>query len=101
MIKIDFIGGISHFNFIPDEGYAPVTVITCVGIDNSGRRFESERLVNLEQLPNNIEINILTPLVEPGMNASLRVTSAMHSTVSLLAIDQSEILISTKSLKLK
>lgn len=92
MIKISFENGISRFSFTPDEGYAPMTTITCIGLTNNGKIFVAEEKLHFNKLNNKLEIKILTPNVEPGKNASLRVTSALHSTVSLFATDQSEIL---------
>lgn len=93
MIRIAFTNGVARFSFIPDEEYLPTTQVTCVGIDTNGQRFETHRLINLEQLPNRVDIDLLTTLVEPGENATLRITSGIHSTVSLLAIDQSKVLV--------
>jgi hypothetical protein len=95
---ISFEDGFSRFSFIPDGAYTPVTQITCVGIDNYGHRYESEVLVNFDELANKVTIELLTPTVEPGMNASIRVSASLHSTISLLAIDHSkkEILSSLK-----
>lgn len=54
MIKITFNDRIARFTFTPDATYAPVTQITCVGINNYGARYETQTLVSFEQLPVNV-----------------------------------------------
>lgn len=54
MKKITFVDGLSNFDFIPDENYSPVTQITCVGLDRNGQRYETQTLIEYEQLPNNV-----------------------------------------------
>lgn len=39
-----------------------------------------------------VNIELMNSTVEPGMNATLRVTGPLHSTISLLAVDRSKIL---------
>lgn len=88
LIAISFQNGVAKFEFIPDGTFTPTTQITCAGIDYFGERFEAHTTVNFEELPNKMKIEVLTPTVKPGMNATIKVTSAINSTVFLMAIDQ-------------
>lgn len=54
LFKILFVDGFARFSFIPDGRFTPVTLITCIGIDRDGRKYETDTLVTLEQLPNDV-----------------------------------------------
>lgn len=55
--KVTFSAGLARFTFTPDANYAPTTQITCVGINNYGKRYEAQTFVDFGQLPVNVSFS--------------------------------------------
>lgn len=91
LFPVTFTNGGSRFTFTPTGTYIPSTLITCAGFDINWKRYEAKKSVILEQLPNNLAITLSEATLLPGANSSLRITSALNSVVSLLAVDQSKV----------
>lgn len=90
LFMLNFVNGLARFSFVPSALFIPSTKVSCIGLDAFGQRYETHTSILLEQLPNDVNIELLESVVEPGANSSLLVSGAFKSVVSLLAIDQSE-----------
>jgi CD109 antigen len=85
---------VGSFSFIPKFSFAPKADFIVYYVRSNGEVVsESESIEFRTQLPNYVALNVSTPSCKPGENVSLDVYSTMHSTVSLMAIDQSVLLL--------
>lgn len=89
-----FENRVASFSFIPKFAFSPKSDLIVYYIRSNGEVVSEKTSVEFRnQLPNYLSLNLSETSCKPGENVTLSVSSTMHSTVSLLAIDQSVLLL--------
>ena len=87
---IFFENRVASFSFIPKFAFSPKSDLIVYYIRSNGEVISEKTSVEFRnQLPNYVSLSLSETSCKPGENVTLSVSSTMHSTVSLLAIDQS------------